>query len=85
MVTKRSSLAVHRLNFATLSKSEGECMQNFIVIYIQLKSVAQDCEYSCPSCQGDLQFIHVKDQFIQGLHNKTLQTDILVKAEYLIS
>ena len=42
-------------------------------------------EYSCPSCQADLQSIHVKDQFIWGLHSETLQTDILAKVEYLKS
>lgn len=57
-------------------------MQNFIV---QLKSVAQEYEYSCPSCLADLESIHVKDQLIQGLHNETLQTDILTKARYLRS
>ena len=47
---------------------------------VWIKSVAQDCEYSCPSCQADLlQSIHVKDQFIWGLHNETSQTDILAK------
>ena len=57
-------------------------MQNFIA---QPKSVAQDCEYSCSSCQAGLQSIHVKDQFIWGVNNKTVQTDILAKAEYLKS
>ena len=53
---------------------------------VWIKSVAQDCEYSCPSCQADLlQSIHVKDQFIWGLHNETSQTDILAKAECLKS
>ena len=79
IVTKHSNPAVRRLNFATLPKSEGKSMQNSIV---QLKSVAKNCEYSCPSCYVDLQSIHVKDQFIRGLHNETLQTDILAKAKY---
>ena len=39
IVTKCFNPAVQRLNFATLSQSEGESMQNFIA---QLKSVAQD-------------------------------------------
>ena len=79
IVTKHSNPAVRRLNFATLPKSEGKSMQNGIV---QLKSVAKNCEYSCPLCYVDLQSIHVKDQFIRGLHNETLQTDILAKAKY---
>ena len=82
IVTKHSNPAECRLNFATLTKSGGESMQNSIV---QLKSVAKVCEYSCPSCYVDLQSIHVKDQFIQGSHNETLQTDILAKAKYLKS
>ena len=60
-VTKHSSPAIHPLNFANLYQSERESMENFIV---QLKSVAQDCEYSCPLRQADLQCIQVKDQFI---------------------
>ena len=78
IVTKRSNPAVHHLNFATLSQSEGESMQK---LYCTTKYVAQDCEYSRPFCQVDLQSIHVKDQFIRGLHNETLQTDILSEAE----
>ena len=47
---------------------------------IQLKSAAKDCEFTCPNCNTDLQPNHIKDQFIRGLHNDVLQTDILAKA-----
>ena len=44
---------------------------------------ALDCEFSCPECHYDLVPINVKDQFICGLFNTTLQTDILAKAGHL--
>ena len=50
---------------------------------VQLKSTAIDCKFSCSNCQLDLVPIHVKDQFICGLFNNTLQTDILAKASHL--
>ena len=45
--------------------------------------MAKDCEYQCPNCQHDLSFINIKDQFIRGIHNTTLQTDILAKSTTL--
>ena len=44
---------------------------------------ALDCEFSCLECHYDLVPINVKDQFICGLFNTTLQTDILAKAGHL--
>ena len=37
----------------------------------------------CPNCHFDLQSINIKDQFIRGLQNKLIQTDILAKASQL--
>ena len=44
-----------------------------------------DCEFSCPNCRQKLLTAHVKDQFIRGLYNDVLQTDILAKADLLKS
>ena len=79
-VTSQSNPSVHRMTFSAITRSEGETMQNFLV---RLRSTAQDCEFSCPSCHFDLQSINVKDQFTRGLYNETLQTDILAKAGHL--
>jgi len=48
-----------------------------------LKSSAKDCEFACPSCQHDLSPSYIWDQLIRGLHNETLQVDILAKATQL--
>ena len=80
IVTKQSNPAIHRLNFSSLRQSETESIKEFL---IRLKSTSPDCEFTCPSCDFDLQPIHVKDQLIRGLENENLQTDILAKASQL--
>ena len=47
---------------------------------IHLKSSEPDCEFTCSNCNFDLQLNHRRDQFIWGLNNDTLQTDIPAKA-----
>ena len=46
--------------------------------------MSPDCQVTCPICNKDLQPFHIKDQLIRGLHDKTLQTDILAKASHLV-
>ena len=75
--TRHSNPAVHRLAFSSINQSENEAIKSYLV---RLKSSAKDCEFECPSCHHDLSPIHIKDQFIRGLHNTTLQTDILAKS-----
>ena len=48
-----------------------------------MNAIAVDCEYTCPSCKHDLSPSHIRDQFIKGISNTELQTDILAKAETL--
>ena len=81
LLQKKSNPAVHRLTFSSLFQSEGEPINDFI---IRLKSVSPDCEFTCPGCHKDLQPFHIKDQLIRGLHDETLQTDILAKASHLL-
>ena len=76
IVTRQSNPAVHRLAFANITQSENELITAFVV---RLKSAARDCEYECPACQKDTSDGHIRDQLIRGLHNSTLQTDILAK------
>ena len=59
------------MHFENITQSPSESIQDYIV---QLKSAAIDCEFSCPGCQHDLVPLHVKDEFICGLFNNTLQT-----------
>ena len=80
VVTKRSNPTVHRMHFGNITQSPSESIQDYIV---WLKSTAIDCGFSCPRCQCDLVPPHVKDQFISGLFNNTLQTDILANASHL--
>ena len=76
IVTRQSNPAVHRLAFSNITQSENELITAFVV---RLKSAARDCEYECPACQKDISDSHIRDQLIRGLHNSTLQTDILAK------
>ena len=80
IVTKRSNPTVHRMHFGSLAQTPTESIQAYLV---RLKSPALDCEFSCPECRYDLVPINVKDQFIRGLFNTTLQTGILAKAGHL--
>ena len=79
-VTKRANPAVHRMNFGNLKQDESESIQDFLVL---LRTLAIDCEFCCPTCTANISTIHIRDQFIRGLHNVQLQTDILAKASNL--
>ena len=80
IVTQKSNPTVHRMAFRKLLQGSAESVQDYVV---RLKSNAVDCEYSCDKCKHDLTSEHVRDQFISGLHNELLQTDILTKANQL--
>jgi len=77
IVTKQSNPTVHRMNFSSMIQSPNEQIKDYL---IRLKTYATDCEFTCSNCQFDLSSSHIKDQFIRGLHNDVLQTDILAKA-----
>ena len=77
IVTKQSNLSAHCLTLSSTLQSPHE------TIVVKLKSLAPDCAFACPAYNCDLQFINIWDQFIQGLCNKTLQTDILAKGNHL--
>ena len=80
IVTKHSNPSVHRMNFGSIIQSPAETIQEFVV---RLRSLAPYCEFTCPNCTFDLQSNHIRDQFIRGLYNETLQADILAKASHL--
>ena len=50
---------------------------------MRLCAAAKDCDFSCPKCKKDISEVYIKDQFICGVHNHMLQTNILAKAETL--
>merc|ERR1719239_682809 len=80
VVTQRANPMVHRMTFSNLCQSDQETIQNFV---IRLRSAAEDCDYNCPECKKNISDTYIKDQFIRGLNNEMLQTDILAKAESL--
>ena len=80
IVTKKSNPSVHRLAFRGIEQSDSEAVKDFIV---RLRSAAKDCEFSCPRCQFDMEPLNVRDQFIKGVRDNTLQVDILAKADIL--
>ena len=78
IVTKKSNPSVHRLAFRGIEQSDSEAVKDFIV---RLRSAAKDCEFSCPRCQFDMEPLNVRDQFIKGVRDNTLQVDVLAKAD----
>ena len=62
LVTQRSNPTVYRMKFSAIIQADDESIQSYVV---RLKSAAQDCEFTCPGCQYDLQPINVKDQLIK--------------------
>ena len=50
---------------------------------MRLRSSAVDCAFSCPLCEADISEANIKDQFLSGLNNEILQTDMLAKADKL--
>ena len=77
---KKCNPMVHWLHFRSIHQLQEESIKDFVV---RLKSSAPDCEFQCPNCHFDLQSINIKDQFIRGLQNESIQTDILAKASQL--
>ena len=80
IVTKLANPAVHRKDFYTIKQSDTESIQEFIV---RLQTASPDCEFTCPNCSYDLSEMNIRDQFIRGLNNTVIQTDILTKASQL--
>ena len=77
VLTKRANPVVHRMNFGNLTQHESE---SILVFLVRIRTLAIDCEFSCPTCSVNISAMHIRDQFIRGLHNLQLQTDILAKA-----
>ena len=73
---------VHRIIFASISQHEDKSIQQYLV---RFWATATDCNFSCSHCEHDLSDIYITDQFIKGIANDTLQTNLLVKARVLKS
>ena len=82
LVTWRLNPMVHRITFASISQHEDEPIQQYLV---RLRAMATDCNLLCTCCEHDLSDIYIKDQFIRGIANNTLKTDLLAKAWMLKS
>ena len=80
IVTKSINPSVHKMSFRKMYQKENESIKDYV---IRLKSFAVDCEFTCPSCKVDISEINIKDQFITGINNEILQTDMLAKADKL--
>ena len=80
IVTRRVNTSVHRKNFRNIMQEENQTIQNYLT---SIRAAAVDCEFVCPECELDISRVDIKDQFIQGLRNETLQMDILAKADQL--
>ena len=82
LVTWRSNPMVHWITFSSISQHEDEPIRQYLVHF---RATATDCNFSCPCCEHDLPNIYIKDQFIRGIANNALQTDLRAKARMLKS
>ena len=82
LVTQKSNPMVHQITFASMSQHEDKPIQQYLVC---LRATATDYNFSCPCCEHDLSDIYIKNQFIRGIANDALQTDLLAKARVLKS
>ena len=73
---------VHRITFTSISQHKDESIQQYLVCF---RATATDCNFSCPHCEHDLSDIYIKDQFIRGIGNNALHTNLLAKARVLKS
>ena len=73
---------VHWITFASKSEHEDKSIQQYLV---HLRATAIDYNFSCPHCEHDLSDIYLKDQFIRGVANNILQTNLLAKVKVLKS
>ena len=80
VVTRKANPLVHRVAFASMCQGDNESIQQYV---IRLRASAKDCNFACPACHTDIADQYIKDQFVCGISNKTLQTDILAKAQLL--
>ena len=80
VVTQRVNLELHRKIFGDIMQGEKELIKDFVV---KLRSAAIDCAYACPGCELDLAGMFIRGQFIRGLHDTTLQADVLAKSDQL--
>ena len=77
IVTQGTHPLVHRMAFYAITQSTGETCQDFIN---RLRSAAPDCDYTCHSCKVDISKFQIRDQFVRGLQNPTLQALLLKSA-----
>ena len=82
LVTQKSNPMVHWITFASVSRHEDKPIQQYLV---HLRAIVTDCNFPCPCCEHDLSDIYIKDQFIRGIANNALRTDLLAKAGVLKS
>ena len=70
---------VYRMTFCAISQAKGESCQDFLS---RIRVAVPDCDYTCPkqTCKADLSSIQVRDQFVRGLYNPTLQALLLKSA-----
>ena len=78
LVTQRSNHMVHICINITWRRIYSTIPDSFW-------TMATDCNFSCPHCQHDLSNIYIRDQFIRGIANDILQTNLLAKAGVLKS
>ena len=68
LVTRKSNSMVHQISFSSITQSDNEAIQNYVV---WLWPEAWDCDFICPNCHPDLPYMYTKDKFIWGIANDT--------------
>ena len=79
LVTLKSNPMVHQITFSSMSQHEDKPIQQYLIC---LRAMATDYYFSCPHCEHDPS---VKNQFIRGIANDTLLTNLRARARVLKS
>ena len=82
-ITQRTSnRAVKRKTFTKLTQQDNESVRDFV---IRCKQVATECNFACPCCDADLTNWMLTDKITCGVHNETLQHELLQQNDSLAS
>ena len=70
---------VHQIQFWSITQSKGESCKDFLS---RLRVAAPDCDFMCPNanCRADLSRTNIRNQFVRGVYNNTLQAMLLKSA-----
>ena len=76
IATEQANPRVHRSHFNKIVQQPGETMKHYAA---RLQNAAADCEFKCRSCKKNIPEQFIEDQFINGMYNAHIQTELFAK------